>query len=66
MTDMVIKRTLPEFYKLFEQEQDSTKNIKPAFKHKCGICISSSDFYAKYASLLYLKVLKIKINLLKK
>ena len=57
MTNTVTKKTLSEFYKLFEQEQDSTKNIKPAFKHKYGICISTSDFYAKYASLLLLSII---------
>lgn len=57
MPDAVIRKTLPEFYQLFETETHNLENIKPISKSKNGICISTSDFYAKYASILLLSII---------
>ena len=53
------QRTLEQ---LLEEEtnlyDDSCDNILPNFKEKELICLSSSDFYAKYASVVILSILK--------
>lgn len=58
MPNLVPRKTLPEFYSLFESEEVDLNNIQPAYKHRCGICISSSDFYIKYASCLLLSIIE--------
>lgn len=51
-------KTLAEFHKLFDSPEESIENIQPKFEQKCGICISTSNFYVKYASCLLLSIIE--------
>lgn len=58
MPNTLVKKTLEEFYdSIFINSEDNINNIQPIF-NKQGICVSCSDFYAKYLSILLLSIIE--------
>lgn len=58
MSDVIVQKTVKEFYDIMNESVNTNiDNIIPLFKKKNAICISTSDFYTKYASLLLLSII---------
>ncbi|MBQ9283064.1 MAG: glycosyltransferase family 8 protein [Treponema sp.] len=59
MNNKIKPKTLEDFYKSIEKDNNSIiSDIEPVFNEKYAVCISVSDFYAKYASLLLISLIQ--------